>query len=151
MAVRGIRKKNNHSPVKYNVNSLVSFAKEKGLIENDKLDINTLVNELGLNLKFQILPPDVSGKLQKFNGQWTIIVNKSHSTNRQRYTIAHELNKIKHVKFIFSRELMPENAIESAINQGINTLSDLSIRFGVSLIAIKNRLLSLNYKLVSNE
>ena len=76
MAVRGIRKKNNHSPVKYNVNSLVSFAKEKGLIENDKLDINTLVNELGLNLKFQILPPDVSGKLQKFNGQWTIIVNK---------------------------------------------------------------------------
>ena len=132
---------------------------------------------MGLNLKFQILPPDVSGKLQKFNGQWTIIVNKSHSTNRQRYTIAHELghyclHKDFHEQFedttFFRKEkdwtsieyeansfaadiLMPENAIESAINQGINTLSDLSIRFGVSLIAIKNRLLSLNYKLVSNE
>ena len=47
--------------------------------------------------------------------------------------------------------LMPKDAIESAIDNDVITLKELSDRFGVSMVAMKNRLLSLNYKLVGDE
>ena len=177
MAVRGVRKKNNYSPVKYNADSLIALAREKGFVEGDLLNITKLIEEMGLVLVPQSLPPYISGELQKVNGQWAIIVNKTHSINRQRYTIAHELGHYcLHKDFkdmfqdttFFRREkdwtsieyeansfaanlLMPKDAIESAIDNDVITLKELSDKFGVSMVAMKNRLLSLNYKLVGDE
>lgn len=177
MAVRGLRNNNPQSPVKLNAVSMVDKAKSDGLYNKYRLDIDKLVKEYDISINFIDMPSDVSGALRKDNANWVIYVNKKHSPNRQRYTIAHEFghyclhkdftNEFEDKTF-FRKEkdwtsieydanqfaadlLMPKENIENAISNDIITLKDLSESFGVSMIAMRNRLLSLNYKLVGDE
>lgn len=177
MAIRGIRRTND-TPVKLNVDSMLQIARSQNLFNDYSLDIKKLIKSQGLDLKYlDNMSPDVSGALKNVNGVWTIYVNQKHSSNRQRYTIAHELGHYcLHKDFIkefndttffrkekdwTSREyeanqfaanlLMPKENVERALDNNIITIKELSDVFGVSMIAMKNRLLNLNYKLVSDE
>lgn len=177
MGVRGIRRKGG-SPIKMNVESILNYADSEKLIGTYSLDIDKLIRNYNIQLKSENLPPEISGKLNKNEDNiWTISINKQHSLSRQRYTIAHEFahyclhrndnsdfedtsffrkeeNKtmIEYEANQFAAELlMPEEKIKAAIDNDILTLKDLSEAFGVSLIAMKNRLSNLGYKLIGNE
>lgn len=177
MAVRG-RIPKCENPVKLNVDSMLQLAKNQNLIDCYKLDIIALIKSQNIELVYdEDMPSDVSGVLKKENDTWTIHVNKMHSQNRQRYTIAHEFghyclhkdytNEFKDKTFFrkekdwtsieydanqFAAELlMSKECIKNALNNDIITIKELSEAFGVSMIAMRNRLLSLNYKLVGDE
>lgn len=177
MAVRGIRRKTD-TPVKLNVDSMLQLAKNQNLFDNYKLDVVSLIKLQDIALVYvDDMSPDMSGALRNDNGIWTIYVNKKHSQNRQRYTIAHEFghyclhrgftNDFEDTTF-FRKEkdwtsieydanqfaadlLMPKESVENALDNDIITIKGLSEAFGVSMIAMRNRLLSLNYKLVGDE
>ena len=161
-----------------NVESILDYANSKSLVGAYKLQISELIEDQGIKLSEEDLPPEISGKLYKNeNQEWCIIVNRTHSLNRKRYTMAHEfahfclhrngLESFEDTSFFrkdenktaieyeanqFAAELlMPENIIEKAINNDLLSLKQLSESFGVSLIAIKNRLIELGYKLIENE
>lgn len=177
MAIRGIRKNNPTSPVKLNAVSMIEKARSEGLYDNYKLDVTKLVEKYEIKVCYVDFPSDISGALRKENNKWIIYVNDKHSPNRQRYTIAHEFghfclhkdytNEFEDKTF-FRKEkdwtsieydanqfaadlLMPSENVENALDNNIITLKDLSETFGVSMIAMRNRLLSLNYKLIGDE
>lgn len=176
MGVRGVRKKGS-SPIKMNVDAMLNYAFTKDMISSYKLDIKSLINIYGIKLVMEDLPTEISGILKKEGSSWSIFVNKKHSCNRQRYTMAHEfahycLHRDSSQNFedksFFRREenkatieyeanqfaaelLMPEESIKEAISSDILVLKDLAESFGVSLIAMKNRLINLGYKLIEHE
>ncbi|WP_321479721.1 ImmA/IrrE family metallo-endopeptidase [uncultured Bacteroides sp.] len=176
MGVRGIRRKGNE-PIKMNVESILHFAKNKGFVGEYNLDIEQLVIDNKIEIKRIELPPEISGKLYMQGDSWIIEVNKNHSPNRQRYTIAHEFahyclhknanqtfedtaffrkdeNKtsIEYEANQFAAELlMPEEKIKEAIESDLLELKQLADHFKVSLIAMKNRLINLGYKLIGDE
>lgn len=176
MGVRGIRRKG-ASPIKLNAEAMLDFASHNNLIINNQLDIDRLISNYNINIRKEPLSPEISGKLEKEGGQWTILVNSKHNEARQRYTLAHEfahycLHRNDHSTFedtaFFRKEenktmieyeanqfaaelLMPEKSIKTAISEDILSLKDLAKRFGVSLIAMRNRLIDLGYKLIDDE
>lgn len=176
MGVRGIRRKSSE-PIKMSVDSMLYFAESKGFIEGYNLNIERLVADNNIRIERKELPSEISGKLYMQDDCWIIEVNKNHSTNRQRYTIAHEfahycLHKTNKQVFedtaFFRKEdnntsieyeankfaaelLMPEEKIKEAIDSDLLELKQLADQFNVSLIAMKNRLINLGYKLIGDE
>lgn len=67
----------------------------QSLIESYKLatpvDVDTLAAQEGISIRKETLEDNVSGMLVIKDEQSVIVVNTSHHTNRQRFTIAHEL------------------------------------------------------------
>ena len=55
------------------------------------IDVTNIAKTLGVNIIFEELDDDVSGFLVIKDNSATIAVNNSHHSNRQRFTIAHEL------------------------------------------------------------
>ena len=129
--------------------------------------------ENGFRLKVweQVLPPEISGKIKrdpKFGGdaQYSIIVNKSESKNRKRFTVAHEvahyllhrgligdeltddplyrsgLSTLQEVQAnkLAADILMPFALIEREMRDGIRSISELARRFQVSEQAMSIRL-----------
>lgn len=176
MGVRGIRRKG-ASPIKLNAESMLEYASHNNLIVDNQLNIDALIRQYDIIINKEPLPPEMSGKLEKQGEQWIILVNSKHNDARQRYTLAHEfahycLHRNDYSKFedtaFFRKEenktmieyeanqfaaelLMPEKSVKSAISEDILSLKELAKRFGVSLIAMRNRLIDLGYKLIDNE
>lgn len=176
MGVRGIRRKG-ASPIKLNAESMLDYASHNNLIINNQLDINRLIENYSIIIREVPLPPEISGKLEKDGEQWTILVNSKHNAERKKYTLAHEfahycLHKNDYSTFedtaFFRKEenktmieyeanqfaadlLMPEDSIKSAISENVLSLKELAKTFGVSLIAMRNRLINLGYKLIDDE
>lgn len=176
MGVRGIRRKG-ASPIKLNAESMFDYAQHNSLINNNKLNIEDLIGHYNILINKEVFPPEVSGKLEKQGEQWVIFVNSKHNEARQRYTLAHEFahyclhrndysifedtaffrkeeNKtmIEYEANQFAAELlMPEKSIKTAISEDVLSLKELAKRFGVSLIAMRNRLIDLGYKLIDDE
>lgn len=68
--------------------------KIKEYINNEPLPIKMipLANKIGLSVKLEHLPEEVSGYLIKENdGKFCITINSQHHQNRQRFTAAHEI------------------------------------------------------------
>lgn len=176
MGVRGIRRKG-ASPIKLNAESMLEYACRNNLFVDNQLNIEKLIDQYNIKINKKALSPEISGKLEKQGEQWTILVNSKHNEARQRYTLAHEFahyclhrndystfedtaffrkeeNKtmIEYEANQFAAELlMPEKFVKLAISEDILSLKELSKRFGVSLIAMRNRLINLGYKLIDNE
>ena len=55
------------------------------------VDVEAVANDLGLVVRFDLLPDGVSGMLLRRNGLALVAVNAAHSEHRQRFTIAHEI------------------------------------------------------------
>ncbi|HCZ6521380.1 TPA: ImmA/IrrE family metallo-endopeptidase, partial [Staphylococcus aureus] len=69
--------------------------KEKELYitsDNFAIDLNKVTALLDLKIQYEDLDDDVSGYID----ERTIYVNKNHSSNRKRFTIAHEIGHFLH-------------------------------------------------------
>ena len=65
--------------------------KELGL-EEVPTDVYKIADKLGLEIKKEILENDISGFLLTIKSKKSyIVINKRHSSNRQRFSIAHEI------------------------------------------------------------
>lgn len=64
--------------------------KEQGLYSLP-VSIDALVDAIGIKVRFEALESHVSGFLYVKNYNAAIVVNADHPSNRQRFTIAHEL------------------------------------------------------------
>ena len=112
-----------------------------------------------------------SGFLTKVDDQYMIYLNKNHSMNRKRFTIAHEIGhlKLNHLEDIVYRDsttslgtnenevkanafaaelLMPEELVRYAYNL-LKSVSKTARVFGVSEVAAYNRLI--NLEVIDNE
>jgi ribosomal protein L22 len=72
--------------------SLINFANKKSISTNP-LDIATLIESLGIDVRYEPLENNISGILKKNpeTNKWIIYVNSLHHPHRQRFTLAHEL------------------------------------------------------------
>jgi hypothetical protein len=135
------------------------------------VDVVGLAEALGMNVWEDELLPPISGKLfiDKLNGGasgFSIVVNRTESLPRRRFTVAHEI-----AHFILHREdlaeglvedalfrgklsskketeantlaaeiLMPFSLIQKLMTEGIRTISELAEKLQVSKAAISIRL-----------
>jgi hypothetical protein len=137
------------------------------------VDVVALASDLGINVwESSSFPDSISGKIFRdpLNGGptgFSIVVNASHSLNRKRFTIAHEIGHfILHRQRLESGELvddtmyrsgvtakeetaanrfaadllMPFSLIRTLIAAGIRTPETLAAKLQVSLPAMKIRL-----------
>lgn len=58
------------------------------------VDLDAIAVSLGVEIRLFDLKADVSGILYRDGDRRIIVVNKEHSTERQRFTIAHELGHL---------------------------------------------------------
>lgn len=65
--------------------------------------IDAIIAEMGVPLRYQPLPDNVSGWIERQNGGYRIVVNSNHAPTRQRFTAAHELGH-----YIYHRDLLGE-------------------------------------------
>ncbi|MGJ4788204.1 ImmA/IrrE family metallo-endopeptidase [Leptospira koniambonensis] len=64
---------------------------EKYALEPYEVDLISLLKNEGIDLYRAELPADVSGILQVEGGKYTVFIQNSHNSHRQRFSIAHEL------------------------------------------------------------
>lgn len=66
-----------------------------------------MASALGLIVREQNLPDNISGKIEKdWKGDYVITVNLNHSETRKRFTIAHEI-----AHYVLHRDLIGETGI----------------------------------------
>jgi len=63
-------------------------------IQDAPVDVAGIARALGVTVHFEQLDDEVSGMLVVKNKEKHIIVNKTHHSNRRRFTIAHELGHL---------------------------------------------------------
>jgi Zn-dependent peptidase ImmA (M78 family) len=159
-----------------NIDDIIKNAFKDGFINDNKVDIFSIVRKLGIEIREEILPSTTSGFLAYIDGSWVIGVNKNHSPRRKRFTIAHEFahyclhkdEKNYFVDAVFFRDenptsieyaansfaaklLMPEDFIIDSLKKGILSLVELADSFDVSILAVKSRIIALGYKLEDDE
>lgn len=60
-------------------------------VSQEPVDVRNMARELGIRVVEEKMGDDESGCIQKTDSGYKICVNKKHSENRKRFTIAHEL------------------------------------------------------------
>ena len=152
---------------------------EKNKAKNGSIDIVKIATELGIEVYAE------DGREDCFNAEiaynisnnlYEIIVNKNHSINRQRFSIAHEISHfIKHKEelkksgslqrenrsdalekeadFLAEKILMPESLVLNELKNvlkntklSIFQINKLAKRFKVSIIVANIRLKNLGYR-----
>lgn len=63
----------------------------KQYVSSDPVDVFGLASEMGIDVAERSLPDNTSGSLKKTDHGYTITINQSHSENRKRFTVAHEI------------------------------------------------------------
>jgi Zn-dependent peptidase ImmA (M78 family) len=138
------------------------------------VDVIEIAKVLGLRVSFEAMDDSMSGFLERRTSGWVLGVNVHHHPLRQRFTVAHEIahfvlhrdqnprgfkdetfarrnatgNQMERQADQFAAELlMPEEQVRKWVVAGVKSLNELAAKFGVSSLAMKYRLLSLNYKL----
>jgi Zn-dependent peptidase ImmA (M78 family) len=135
------------------------------------LDIFAVAELLGITVYTEIMDDEVSGYLEFRGSRWVAGINKLHHKLRQRFTMAHEIahfvlhkgtagkfvdetfarrssskDKIEREADRFAAELlMPTNSLKQTVDSGTNDLDELAKVYEVSALAMKYRLMSLNY------
>lgn len=71
----------------------ISLLKESAASEVP-VNLEKIASHLDVSISFQDFEDDMSGVLVVKNGRRAIGVNRTHHTNRQRFTIAHELGHL---------------------------------------------------------
>ena len=150
---------------------LLAFARQQG-IAVFPIDVAAIASALGIDVQYRQLDGDLSGILRQSSdgAKWEMIVNAAYHTNRQRYTIAHELghfclHRYAEKEFkdrIFFRAtasdpmewqanefagqiLMPEDDLRNLVRQGITSVDDLAKKCEVSSLALRIRAKQLGF------
>lgn len=71
--------------------------------DHTPVPIDQIIRECGVRLDFEPLDDNVSGFIERANGDYRIVVNSSHPLTRRRFTAGHELGH-----YIFHRDLLGE-------------------------------------------
>lgn len=58
------------------------------------VDLDAMAHDLSLVVVYEILPTNISGKIERDGHQTRLTVNESHSQKRQRFTLAHLISHI---------------------------------------------------------
>jgi Zn-dependent peptidase ImmA (M78 family) len=144
---------------------LLTYAQQQGLTIVP-LDVEGVAKAFDIDIKKESLENELSGILRKMpeSNKWEMLINAKHHSNRQRYTIAHELGHYflhRHLQVEFqdriffrgaesskeelqansfaSEVLMPENYFREMIREGKNKIDELAQEFGVSTLALRIR------------
>jgi Zn-dependent peptidase ImmA (M78 family) len=159
------------------IDDIIKRMNEEGFVTNGKVNIEDFIHKEGISILFDdTLSASQSGYLKKEDSKWVIGVNSRHNKKRQRFTIAHEFahyvlhrpdniyfedeiffrdNNLTSIEYaaneFASRILMPEELIKEFIAQGKTSLELLGDTLNVSILAIKNRVISLGYSLKNEE
>lgn len=160
------------------LDSIRGLAKKEGYYKGYILDIEKFIKDKYpdiIVIKVD-LSSDISGRLEYKDGYWQMSVNLKHPEVRRRYTLGHELghylnhrNSVKRFEDTIyfrseqkssmeymadqfaARLLMPENDVNELVKTGIKTVKDMAEKFGVSLEAMKYRLVQLGYAIKKTE
>jgi len=151
--------------------SLLDYAQFKD-IRTEPLDIEHLVQILGIELRYDEFEDLLSGYLRKEGSKWVISVNEKYSEGQKRFIIAHELghyilHKCRrkgffdeatiffpyHVSDEIEKEanlwaaelLMPEKSFRIKVQSGMTKIEDLAEYFKVSALSVKTRAEQLGY------
>ena len=160
--------------------SILRLAAEEDCLDgNGNLKLDKIAEKKNINVVYEDdMPSTQSGYFRAKNGVYTIGINNKHHRNRQRFTFAHELGhfylhkgkdnqdadfedeiyyRIENTSSIefaanefASRLLIPEDRLAQKVKDGMTDLNELAEYFEVSLEAMKYRVLSLNYSIMSN-
>ena len=135
------------------------------------LDIKKLIKDYGIEILQEDMDHAISGYIERRQTGWVIGVNKYHSEQRQRFTLAHEfahyilhsqkveekhqdqvlfrtneVNSIEVEANDFAGELLiPQEKFKQFISEGISKIGELSDRFNVSISAIRYKAYKLGY------
>lgn len=156
-----------------NINLIYKLAKEKSIC-TEPLDIVNVAKEIfGIKVFFSDLDRTTSGFIERTSDMnWAIHVNRWENPLRQRFTIAHELGHLvmhrdilksgSHSDQILYRDehnsqiekeasefaanlLMPQELFDKYLNEGLDTIGQLSEKFQLSSSAVKYRAFKLKY------
>ena len=136
------------------------------------LDIEKVIKGYHIEICKEDMDYDISGYIEKRELKWIIGVNKYHSKQRQRFTLAHEFahyvlhrHKIQNQKHQdmalfrtnavdpieieannFAGELLiPDKHFKKYLDEGITKIGDLASKFDVSISAIRYKAYKLGY------
>ncbi|NSW84489.1 MAG: ImmA/IrrE family metallo-endopeptidase [Syntrophothermus sp.] len=133
------------------------------------VDVIEIARTLKVQVYLTILPDKISGILHKFPGKSYLYVNITHSWERQRFTIAHELGHHlfdpagtyltynaqeawtmceRRASRFAAQLLMPRSEVRRCVRARM-CLTDMCQHFGVSAEAMTLRLDELGYRLVT--
>ena len=145
------------------------------LYQSIPVDVLNIAYKLGIEILYQDdLDSETSGYIRlDSNNKWIIGINNNHHTNRQRFTIAHEIghfilhkqhieaNKIMEDTILFRNNetnqleiaanrfasdlLMPEKEFRQKIIEGVTSIELLSQHFEVSSLAVRYRAKALGF------
>ena len=161
------------------VESILRKAAEEDCLDvKGNLLLDKIAEKFQIKVVYEDLPSTVSGYLRSKDGQYVIGINSKHHKKRQRFTLAHELghfclhkekdgNDVVFEDEIFyriensssieyaanefaSRLLIPQNRLEDKLNEGMTDLKELADYFEVSQDAMRYRVISLNYSILTN-
>ena len=147
---------------------ILSDSKKQGY----PLDIEKIIKDHKIEICKEDMDYDISGYIEKRETKWVIGVNKYHSLQRQRFTLAHEFahyvlhrhraitqrhedlslfrtNEVDPIETEandFAGELLiPKDQFKEYLRKGINKIGDLSNKFNVSVSAIRYKAYKLGY------
>ena len=136
------------------------------------LDIEKIIKGYQIEICKEEMDYDISGYIEKRETKWIIGVNKYHSHQRQRFTLAHEfahyilhrhqfenqkhqdmalfrtneINPIETEANQFASELLiPNEKFKKYLNEGMTKIGDLADKFNVSISAIRYKAYKLGY------
>ncbi len=136
------------------------------------LNIEKIIREHNIEICKEDMDYDISGYIEKRETKWVIGVNKYHSPQRQRFTLAHEfahyvlhshivrnqkhedlslfrsneVNPIEIEANDFAGELLiPNEEFKTFIREGIKKIGDLADKFNVSISAVRYKAYKLGY------
>lgn len=72
--------------------------------------VGAVANSLGLIVKKSTLAASVSGEIRNVNGEYLIKVNRHDTSERQRFTIAHEIGH-----YLLHRELIGDGIVDDVL------------------------------------
>ena len=60
-------------------------------IDEPPVDVERIADSLGIEVNYESLDADVSGVMLLEKGKKSVAINSNHHSNRQRFTLAHEI------------------------------------------------------------
>lgn len=155
------------------VQSFINIGEKEHFYNGEELDMTSLLNTIpDITVEYLPLPSSISGSLSRRGKTWIIRINSLHHPHRQKFTLAHELghyvlhknecdsftdtvffrgmsnDNIERAANQFASELlMPKGRVDKLINEcGVRNIGDLATHFGVSAVAMLNRIKDLGYR-----
>lgn len=115
----------------YYAQSILNAVYRDGIVY--PINVETVADKLGLKVHYKALPDHISGFFAAEDNAFGIVVNSNHHTNRQRFTLAHEIGHYVSYKMQNKSDdiIEPRDVIAS---QGTNPEEVFANKFAAALL-----------------